>query len=134
MYLPKKEYKWILLPIDNMVRELTAKIWLAAVAVEHGWGVIIAQKGHIRHNSSKIGGVVIEINMENGERVNRHLSFGRRVCAWDEEGLIYSNSDEYCRHRIDETAIRKMDSVFLWGENQRKDIVDHIKGSKIYFS
>ena len=128
MDLPKKEYVWLLLPIDNSVREFNAKLLLAVVAVEHGWGVIIAPKSIIRHDSSNIGGVVIEINMENEGRVDRHLSLGRRVCAWDEEGLIYLNSDLYCQRRLVKTAIRKMDFVFLWGENQFKDITKRIKG------
>jgi surface carbohydrate biosynthesis protein len=125
---PKKEYKWLLLPIDNLVRELYSKLLLSVIAVEHGWGVIITKKSYIRENSFDIGGVVIEINMEGEERINQHKSFGRRVCAWDEEGLIYTNGKEYCLRRINESAIRNMDYVFLWGENQQKDILNHTSG------
>jgi surface carbohydrate biosynthesis protein len=134
MHVPEKKIKWLVFPIENFVREYYGKFLLSAVAAERGWGAIMAYKGYIRHNLPAVNGVVVEMNMTSAERVNRYLGLGWRVCAWDEEGLIYNNGDVYAHRRLNEEAIRKIDSVFLWGENQRNDILNHVKGieNKLY--
>ena len=128
MHIPEKKYKWLIFPIENYVREFDGKFLLSAVAAERGWGTILAYKGQIRHNLPDINGVTIEINMSNSERVNNYLNHGWRVCAWDEEGLIYDNADEYAHFRLNDEALISHDLIFMWGENQRKDILSHING------
>ena len=128
MHFSEKKLKWLVFPVENFVREYYGKFLLSAVAAERGWGAIMAYKGYIRHNLPAINGVVVEMNMTNSERVDRYLSLGWRVCAWDEEGLIYNNGDVYAHRRLDDEALRKLDLVFLWGENQRKDVLNNIQG------
>jgi surface carbohydrate biosynthesis protein len=128
MQTPQNRYKWLIFPVENFVREYYGKFLMSAVAAERGWGAIMAYKGYIRHNLPAITGVVVEMNMTNAERVERYLSLGWRVCAWDEEGLIYSSGDVYAHRRLNEAALQKLDRVFLWGENQHKDVVNHLEG------
>jgi surface carbohydrate biosynthesis protein len=128
MQVSLNNHKWLILPFENIVREFYGKLLLSAVAAERDWGVIMAYKGDIRHNLPDMHGVVIEMNMTNSERVNRYLSHGWRVCAWDEEGLIYNDRDEYAHRRLNEEAIKEHDLIFLWGENQRKDVLHYIHG------
>ncbi|HVM73242.1 MAG TPA: surface carbohydrate biosynthesis protein [Anaerolineales bacterium] len=128
MQVPKQKLKWLIFPIENYVREFYGKSLLSAVAAERGWGALLAYKGYIRHNLPAINGVIVEMNMTNAERVERYLDLGWRVCAWDEEGLIYNNGEVYAQRRLNEAALGKIEKVFLWGENQRKDILEHSKG------
>lgn len=128
MRIPEKKVKWLVFPVENFVREFHGKLLLSAVAAERGWGTLIGYKGLIRHNLPENNGVVLEMNMTQSERVNRFLDLGWRVCAWDEEGLIYINGDDYALRRLDPGALDKLDLIFLWGENQRKDILSHVKG------
>jgi len=123
MYIPPNKYKWLLIPIENYVREFYGKLLFSAVAAERGWGIIMAYKGDIRFNPPNINGVVIDLNMTSDERASRYMRHGWRVCAWDEEGLIYNNREVYAHRRLNDDALRKFDFVFLWGENQCKDIL-----------
>jgi surface carbohydrate biosynthesis protein len=128
MLLPGKELKWLAIPIENYVREFYGKLLISAVAAERGWGAIIAYREDIKKILPVIKGVYIERSFKNGKRVNRFSGLGWHVCAWDEEGLIYHNPDEYSQQRLDEEALRKLKLAFMWGGNQRNDIIDHIKG------
>jgi surface carbohydrate biosynthesis protein len=123
MYLPPNKYKWLLIPVENYVREFYGKLLFSAVAAERGWGIIMAYKGDVRFNPPDINGVVIDLNMTSDERASRYMSHGWRVSAWDEEGLLYNNRDVYAHRRLNNDALKKYDFVFLWGENQGKDIL-----------
>ena len=136
MYIPVKKIKWLVFPVENFVREYYGKFLISAVAAERGWGAIMAYKGYIRHNLPSVNGVVIEMNMTNAQRVDQYLGLGWKVCAWDEEGLLYNNGDVYAHRRLNDEALRKTEKIFLWGENQRTDIVNHINGieNKLYLT
>jgi len=123
--IPPNKYKWLLIPVENYVREFYGKLLFSAVAAERGWGIIMAYKGDIRFNPPDMNGVVIDLNMTSDERATRYMSHGWRVSAWDEEGLIYNNRDVYAHRRLNDAALNKFDYVFLWGENQCKDILSY---------
>lgn len=125
MYIPPNKYKWLLIPIENYVREFYGKLLFSAVAAERGWGIIMAYKGDIRFNPPDMSGVVIDLNMTSDERASRYMSHGWRVSAWDEEGLLYNNRDVYAHRRLNDEALKKFDFIFLWGENQCKDILNY---------
>jgi len=128
MQINQNSYKWLVLPMENYVREYYGKFLLSAVAAERGWRAIIGYKGYVRHNLPDIKGVIIEMSMKSNKNVSNYLGLGWRVCAWDEEGLLYNNRDVYAHRRLNDEALRKLDLVFLWGRNQHADILDHIKG------
>jgi surface carbohydrate biosynthesis protein len=123
MQIPHKRYKWLLIPMENYVREFYGKLLFAAVAAERGWGTVMAYKGDIRFNPPDINGVVIEMNMTSNERVSKYMSHGWRVSAWDEEGIVYDNRDVYAHRRLNDEALKKFDFVFMWGDNQYKDVL-----------
>jgi surface carbohydrate biosynthesis protein len=128
MQTPHNPYKWIVLPIDNYVREFYGKFLLSAVAAERGWGTILAYKNDIRKGLPNIDGVVIEPSMMKQKRVDHYHGNNWRFCAFDEEGLIYYSPEEYARRRLcDKEILNKLDLLFLWGNNQRKDILDHVE-------
>lgn len=121
--------RWLLLPVDNFVREFHGKLLLAAVAAERGWGTVIAFKhSYFKRNVPARSGVVIDSGFLNFSRVDAYRRLGWRASAWDEEGLIYLTGPEYCQRRIHERTFRGFEHAFLWGEQQHSDIRQHITG------
>lgn len=125
-----RQYRWLVLPVENYIREFNGKLLLAAVAAERGWATIMGYKGYVRNHLPPMRGVAIEINMHNESRFEHYSQEGWRVSAWDEEGLIYLNGEEYCRRRVDAAAIKKLDCVFLWGQNQQDDLARYTTGAQ----
>jgi surface carbohydrate biosynthesis protein len=117
--LPKNKYRWLLLPCLNKVREFDGKLLLAATAAERGWGVIVGYKGFV--NLVETRGAVIEMSFKSGN-LERHARIGRKICAWDEEGLVFPSAEDYCQRRLLESSIRRLDMAFLWGQNQKEVI------------
>jgi surface carbohydrate biosynthesis protein len=123
-----KKYKWLILPIETKVRELDGKILLAAMAVERGWGVILGHKDTIVKDSAEIKGIVLEKDGHAGNyRIKQFYEAGKHVCALDEEGLVYHNGEDYFRRRLNPDNYQKMNTVFLWGAVQRRDVLEHIR-------
>ena len=129
MDLYTKKYRWLFLPIETKVRELDGKLLLAASAAERGWGVIIGHKDNLAEVCAEIQGIVIEKDGYTGNiRINQYLDTGKPVSVLDEEGLVYLNSLDYYRRRLNVENLKKMIYYFLWGEIQRRDVIEHIKG------
>ena len=124
---PGNQYKWLIIPIETMVREYYGKLLLAAVAAERGWGVILASKD-ILEDLPEINGLIIELNFKKTAQVEAYRKQGYRVCAMDEEGLIFYNPEYYTQYRLDNKAINSLDLLLLWGKNQHDIIRNHLDG------
>jgi surface carbohydrate biosynthesis protein len=123
-----KKYKWLILPIETKVRELDGKVLLAAAAAERGWGVILGHKDTSVQDSAGIKGIALEKDGHIGNhRISRFIEAGKSVCALDEEGLVYHNSQDYFRRRLNQDNYQKMDKIFMWGGIQRRDFLEHIQ-------
>ncbi|MFC2054360.1 surface carbohydrate biosynthesis protein [Chloroflexota bacterium] len=130
MQLPDRKYKWLFLPLETKVRELDGKLLLAAIAVERGWAVIIGRKNSVAEFASDIRGIVIEKDglASKNDRIDQYIIEGKHVCVMDEEGLVYLNSRDYYRRRLDADNLHKMEYFFLWGGIQHRDVLEHIPG------
>ena len=123
-----KKYKWLILPIETKVRELDGKVLLAAVAAERGWGVILGHKDTSVQDSASIKGIALEKDGHIGNhRITEFIEAGKVVCVLDEEGLVYHNSRDYYRRRLNPENYLKMNTIFMWGSMQRKDFLEHIQ-------
>lgn len=123
----QKKLKWLILPIETKVRELDGKLLLAAIAAERGWGVIIGYKNTIVDDTANIKGIVLEKDGYTlNKRIHRFLDSGKLVCALDEEGLVYLNSHDYYRRRLNTENLQKMSAYLLWGNVQKKDVLEHV--------
>lgn len=123
-----KKYKWLILPIETKVRELDGKVLLAAAAAERGWGVILGHKDTSVEDSASIKGIALEKDGHIGNhRISQFIEAGKSVCALDEEGLVYHNSQDYFRRRLNQENYQKMDRIFMWGGIQRRDFLEHIR-------
>jgi len=129
MQLPGRKYKWLFLPLETKVRELDGKLLLAAIAAERGWAVIIGHKDSLAEFTSDIRGIVIEKDGHAGNvRIDQYIKAGKPVCVMDEEGLVYLNSRDYYRRRLNADNLHKMEYFFLWGGIQHRDVLEHIPG------
>jgi len=118
--------KWLILPIETKARELYGKLLLACFAAERGWGVVVGGKQATRGEQNLLPkGTFIEKSIPPGNSsgvVNRALFFDNKVSAWDEEGLVYMNKENYFFRRINPETFRKIDFFFTWGRQQGDDI------------
>ena len=123
-----KKYKWLILPIETKVRELDGKILLAVAAAERGWGVILGHKDTLLEDSAGVKGIVLEKDGHIGNyRINQFIEAGKYICVLDEEGLVYHNSQDYFKRRLNPENYQKMDYIFLWGAVQQRDFLEHIQ-------
>jgi surface carbohydrate biosynthesis protein len=128
--------RWILLPIGFALkaREFHGNAMLAFEAAERGWGVIIGSKA-IRYNAGLPRGMLIEKNIApgTGKKIAVSLTFGQRLSACDEEGLVYNNAEEYGRRKIEKPTYDLLEMFFCWGKHQASDLVDKLgcDGEKI---
>jgi surface carbohydrate biosynthesis protein len=52
---------------------------------------------------------------------------GHQVVAWDEEGLVWINEEIYRRRRANVDALRNLEAIFLWGEEQAQALIPMTK-------
>jgi surface carbohydrate biosynthesis protein len=115
--------RWLLLPIETKARELMGKTLLACHAAERGWGVIMGDKGIVRHQQTLLPkGVVLEKDADptHEELVTETQASGNRLTAMDEEGLVFFSGEAYLRARISKTYFEALDFFFAWGNEQAK--------------
>ncbi len=118
----------LLIPIENQVRELDAKLLLAAQAVSRGHECYIGWKGSIDGRLNEFPrGVYFSKSLTSRNvkvlRISQHL--GHSVVAWDEEALVHYPPDIYYARRLDQTALELTDHVYAWGEDKKELFEGH---------
>jgi surface carbohydrate biosynthesis protein len=129
-----KSYKWVLLPIETKVREFHAKVLLACVAAEAGFGVILWTLDESKKQKwrSLPRGICLEKSIVNANAKKFELlrKYGNRVCAWCEEGLVLLNQKEYQQRRVFEKSVVQADHFFAWGDYQADAIIEKVPSVK----
>ena len=110
----------LIIPVENQVRELDAKLFLASVAAERGFPVILGSRAFVHYRVAAIPrGVYLAKSMR--KLSNRMFSIlrklGHEIVAWDEEGLVRFVGEEYYRRRLSPKAIRDVAHLMVWGED-----------------
>ena len=111
----------ILLPIENQVRELDAKLLLACTAAQRGYSAIIGWKSDIEQGiyrfqsgSLYLAKSFAPVNMKM-LRILKEL--GHYVIAWDEEGMVHYPPDVYFGRRFSGDILPYVDRIIAWGED-----------------
>jgi surface carbohydrate biosynthesis protein len=120
------ERRWLILVVETKARELHAKMLLALVAAERGWGVIIGNKSALRaHQRDLPRGTFLEKGVAPGTTANLEAarSLGNRVSALCEEGLLYLSREDYRHRRLEPRSVDTLDYFFAWGERQAEDVL-----------
>ena len=110
----------LLIPVENQVRELDAKLLLACVAARQGLTSIIGPK---RDVESRIASFPRSIFLSKSLRVAKRQIFplarklGHQIVSWDEEALVHLPPEIYFARRLPPVGLEHVSHLFAWGED-----------------
>ena len=111
---------YLILPVENQVREFDPKLLLACVAARRGFSVII---GSHREIDLRIASLPRSLYL-NKSMTDRNLkmfrimsNLGHEIVTWDEEALVHLPPETYYSRRLSPTAIRYVTHLFAWGDD-----------------
>jgi surface carbohydrate biosynthesis protein len=110
----------LLIPVENQVRELDAKLLLSVVAARRGFSSIIGFKKEVE---SRIASYPRSIYLAKGlfRGNSKFLGLARKLghenVAWDEEALVHLPAKMYFSRRLSSSAVKQVSDLFAWGEN-----------------
>jgi surface carbohydrate biosynthesis protein len=110
----------LIIPVENQVRELDAKLLLACVAAERGLPVIIGSRTYINFAMPYLPrGLFLAKSMRSLSKLMLNLirGLGHDIVAWDEESLVRYASPEYYAWRYSEDTFKVIDQLFAWGRD-----------------
>jgi len=117
----------IIMPVENQVREMDAKILLSCVAAERGFPVLIGSRAYIHFKTASIPrGVYMAKSMKDRSiRMFKLLNQnGHDILAWDEEGLLREPDVIYHRWRLSAVAMKRIAWLTTWGEDNARAFRD----------
>ncbi|MBD3308033.1 hypothetical protein GF339_16445, partial [candidate division KSB3 bacterium] len=117
----KKEKVYI--GVEIKVREFDAKLFLAGVAAEAGYEVILGQQKLLKRRLEDLPpGIYLDksVAASKAARHRRLQRLGFAVVAQDEEGLAFYNVEEYLKRRISAETLSLVDYFFAWGSEQQQ--------------
>ena len=109
----------LMIPVENAVRELDAKLLLAAVAAERGFPVILGSRQYLHYEVPNLPrGVYLAKSMRKLSRVMFRIlrELGHDIIGFDEEALVHPPAEHYYARRLDRFAARRVSHVLCWGE------------------
>ena len=110
----------ILLPVENQVRELDAKILLACIAAQRGFVTVLGPRQLLEfHVNSFKKSVYISKSLKsgNGRYFKILRKFGHEIAAWDEEALVHIPADVYFSRRFSSKALKHVSRLLAWGQD-----------------
>lgn len=112
-----------MIPVENQVRELDAKVLLACAAAERGFPVILGSRTFVHFAvASTPRGVYLAKSMR-GLSIKMFdilRDLGHEIVAWDEEGLLRLDDREYYRRRLSPRTIRQVAHLIAWGPDDAR--------------
>lgn len=118
----------LLLPVENQVREMDAKLLFASLAAEEGYTTIIGWKQLIDRRIGRFPPSVYfakSITQRNTKMLRIKRKIGHFVIAWDEEAVVHYPQDIYYARRIGEEALTLVDLLVAWGEDNKALLLGH---------
>ena len=110
----------LLIPVENQVRELDAKLLFACVAAERGFPSVLGSKQYLYFSMPRFDrGVFIAKSMRARSTLmfNVIRSLGNDIVAWDEESLVRYASPEYPAWRFSKSTFDFIRHLFAWGHD-----------------
>jgi surface carbohydrate biosynthesis protein len=110
----------LLIPVENQVRELDAKLLLACTAASRGLSSIIGPKREVEF---RIASFPRSIFLSKSLRIGNRKFFptaamlGHKIVAWDEEALVHLPAEIYFSRRLSPRGLKYVDHLFAWGED-----------------
>jgi surface carbohydrate biosynthesis protein len=110
----------ILLPVENQVRELDAKILLACIAARRGFVIVLGPRRQLENRIHSLPrSVYISKSLKSGNaRYFKILQkFGHQIVGWDEEALVHFPPDLYIARRVSSMVFKYLSHLFAWGQD-----------------
>jgi len=127
----------LIVPVENQVRELDAKLLLACAASERGFGVVLGSRTFVHFAVPFLPrGVFLAKSLRGiSTRMFRLLrGLGHDIVAWDEESLVRFSSPEYYPFRYSPKTFAAVDRLFAWGPDDAElfEAYEHYTGVPIH--
>jgi surface carbohydrate biosynthesis protein len=111
---------FLLIPVENQVRELDARLLLICVAVRQGFVCVIGPKRELEFRIASFPrSIYIAKSFRIGNRkfmpISRQL--GHEIVAWDEEALVHLPPDIYFSRRLSARGMKYIAHLFAWGRD-----------------
>lgn len=110
----------LLIPVENQVRELDAKLLLAVVAARKGFRSLIGFRREMHFNIHKFPkGIYLSKSMTVASKMMFSIlrRLGHGIVAWDEEALVHLPPEIYYLRRLSPKAMSYVSHFFAWGED-----------------
>jgi len=108
----------LIIPVENQVRELDAKLLLACVAAERGLPVVLGSRTYVNFAMTGLPrGLFLAKSLRSISKKMMTIihGLGHEIVAWDEESLVRYTSPEYYAWRYSEDTFKFVDQLFAWG-------------------
>ncbi len=127
----------LIIPVENQVRELDAKLLLACVAAERGLPVILGSRTYINFAMPRLPrGLFLAKSMRSLSKLMLNVirGLGHTIVAWDEESLVRYSSPEYYAWRYSEDTFKVIDQLFAWGTDDAEFFTSYpgYRGSPVH--
>jgi surface carbohydrate biosynthesis protein len=115
--------KALLIPVENQVRELDARLLLACVAARRALPAIIGPKRDVESRIASIASFPRSIFLSKSLRIGKRRFFpisrklGHKIVAWDEEALVHLPPETYFSRRLSAIGMHYVSHLFAWGED-----------------
>lgn len=128
----KKCIKTILIPIETISREIDYKVFLAMSLSIKGFQVIIGKKQSINRLLNRFTNYIYidkGYHQQVSEEIYRKIKLNNGIILnLDEEGAVDFPNNSTLLNRYSPKMLKIVDKVFLWGNNQKKMIMDKNDG------
>lgn len=107
-----------MIPVENQVRELDAKLLLACVAAQRGFCSVIGPRRQVEFRIPSFPRSIFiskDLGSGNGRLFRILNQLGHISVAWDEEGLIHQPPEVYYKERFAPIALKYVSQLFAWG-------------------
>ena len=112
--------RFLIIPVENQVRELDAKLFFACVAARHGFSSMIGSRGDVDFQLGRVPrGVYVAKSMTpRSKKVFRILGLlGHELVGWDEEAVnTFALPEVYYSRRFSARTFQAVQQLFAWGD------------------
>jgi surface carbohydrate biosynthesis protein len=110
----------LLIPVENQVRELDAKLLLACIAARRGLPSVIGSKRDLESRITSFPrSIYIAKSLLHGHRKFLRIArqLGHEIVAWDEDALVHLPPEIYYSRRLSPQSMACASHLFAWGED-----------------
>jgi surface carbohydrate biosynthesis protein len=110
----------LLIPVENQVRELDAKLLLACVAAQRGFPSILGPRAELHFRIASFpSGIYLAKGLAGRSAVLFKIvrRCGHEIATWDEEALVHLPAETYYGRRLSPQAMHYVSHLFAWGED-----------------